>query len=125
MHTVAMDLVDRVLPGAPYRHWVLALPIELRFVLARDDGLLASLRAIFVRALRSWLQARAKVLGVPKPPTGAVVFTQRRRRPAGTGLRDVAHCNLTSALAQPLAAATVEDLRSLANGGGHGHRATP
>ncbi len=77
MHTVAADLVDRVLPEAPYRHWVLSLPSELRFHVARDESLLASLRATFVRSVRSWLRRKARALGVRDALTGAVVFTQR------------------------------------------------
>ena len=77
MHATAADLVGRVLPEAPYRHWVLALPIELRFHVARDESLLCALRAIFVRSVRSWLRRKARALGVPDALTGAVVFTQR------------------------------------------------
>src|SRR5262249_40497164 len=40
MHDTAAHLVDRVLPRAPYRQWVLSLPRRLRFLLARDASLL-------------------------------------------------------------------------------------
>jgi len=77
MHAVAADLVDRVLPVAPYRHWVLALPAQVRFHVARDEALCRQLREIFVRAVRAWLRAKARALGVRHARTGAVVFTQR------------------------------------------------
>ncbi len=64
MHSVSLDLVERVLPVAPYRHWVLALPAELRFLLARDEDLLAKVRKIFAGAVQSWLRAKARSLGV-------------------------------------------------------------
>lgn len=73
---MALDLVERVLPVAPYRHWVLALPAELRFLVARDERLLAKLREIFVRSVQAWLRAKARALGVRQALTGAVVFTQ-------------------------------------------------
>ena len=37
--TDASDLVDRVLPYAPMRQWVLSLPRWARFLLARDAAL--------------------------------------------------------------------------------------
>jgi hypothetical protein len=77
MHAVAADLVDRVLPVAPYRHWVLAFPAELRFLLARDEALLAKLRELFLRSVRAWQRAKARALGVNRAQTGAVAFTQR------------------------------------------------
>ncbi len=77
MHAVAADLVGRVLPAAPYRHWVLSFPMELRFHLVRDEALFQKLREIFVRSVRAWLRAKARALGVKRAQTGAVVFTQR------------------------------------------------
>ena len=77
MHAVAADLVDRVLPHAPYRHWVLAFPIELRFHLARDAGLLQKLREIFLRSVRAWQRAQARKRGLEGARTGAIAFTQR------------------------------------------------
>jgi hypothetical protein len=77
MHSVALDLVERVLSVAPYRHWVLALPAELRYPLARDERLLAKVREVFVRSVRSWLGAKARAVGVRQALTGAGVFTQR------------------------------------------------
>jgi len=77
MHAVAADLVDRVLPVAPYRHWVLSFPVELRFLLARDEKLLAKLREIFLRSVRAWQREKARTLGVKLARTGAIAFTQR------------------------------------------------
>jgi hypothetical protein len=77
MHATAMDLEGRVLPVAAYRHWVLAFPMQVRFHLARDEELLGKLRQIFVRAVNTWLRAKARKMGVARPLTGAVAFTQR------------------------------------------------
>jgi len=77
MHASAADLVDRVLPVAPYRHWVLAFPAQLRYWLARDEALLSKLRSIFVRSVRAWQRAKARALGVKHARTGAIAFTQR------------------------------------------------
>ena len=77
MHATAMDLEGRVLPVAAYRHWVLAFPMQVRFHLARDEELLGKLRQIFVRAVHTWLRAKARKMGVARPLTGAVAFTQR------------------------------------------------
>jgi hypothetical protein len=77
MHATAMDLVERVLPVAPYRHWVLAFPMEVRFHLARDERLLARLRRVFLSSVRVWLRAKARKVGVTRPLFGAVAFTQR------------------------------------------------
>jgi len=77
MHAVSLDLEQRVLPVVPYRHWVLALPVEHRFLLARDEVLLGKLREIFARSVQAWLRAKARSLGVPHALTGAIVFTQR------------------------------------------------
>ncbi|MGB8259600.1 MAG: transposase [Terracidiphilus sp.] len=69
--------MDRVLPVAPYRHWVLAFPADLRYLLARDVALLARLREIFLRSVRAWQRAKARALGVKDGRTGAIAFTQR------------------------------------------------
>jgi hypothetical protein len=77
MHATAADLVDRVLPVAPYRHWVLAFPAQLRYLLARDAALLARMRQIFLGSVRVWQRAKARALGVKDARTGAIAFTQR------------------------------------------------
>ena len=77
MHATAADLVDRVLPSAPYRHWVLAFPMWLRYLLVRDQALLRKLREIFVRSVFAWQRARARALGVKLGRVGAIAFTQR------------------------------------------------
>jgi hypothetical protein len=47
----AADLVDRVLPQAPYRQWVLTFPWELRFLLAVEPDFLSEMLAAFLRTV--------------------------------------------------------------------------
>jgi len=77
MIDTAAHLVDRVLPDAPVRQWVLALPHRVRFLCAFDPELCAGVRRILVRAISSFYRSRAKRRGVPDPRTGCVVFIQR------------------------------------------------
>ena len=77
MTSTAAHLVDRVLPTAPYRQWVLSLPRQVRFLLARDHGLLGELVGIFLRKVFAWQRRRARSQGIAMPHTGAVTFVQR------------------------------------------------
>ena len=79
MHEVASDLVERVLPVVAYRHWVLSLPVGLRFWAARDERVMGKLRAIFMRSVGAWQRGRARKQGIRGARTGAVVFTQDRK----------------------------------------------
>jgi len=51
MAGTATHLVDRVLPLVPYRQWVLSLPRQVRFLIARDAGLLTRVVGVFLRKL--------------------------------------------------------------------------
>ena len=77
MNDVAAHLVDRVLPAAPYRQWVLSYPRRLRLAFARDAKLARDSATVFLREVFRWQRRQAKKLGVKKPKTGAVCFTQR------------------------------------------------
>jgi hypothetical protein len=78
MADTAAHLVDRVLPEAPVRQWVLSLPWVLRFRLAYDRSLCSAVLALFVRTLFSALRRRAaKQHGVARGQCGAVTFVQR------------------------------------------------
>src|SRR5947209_15517546 len=77
MQGTATHLLDRVLPPAPMRQWVLSLPRWARFLLARDPQLITrtldlALRTIFTMQRRRGRRAHAK-----SPRTGAVTFVQR------------------------------------------------
>jgi len=73
----AAHLVDRVLPRATYRQWVLTFPWELRFHLAMDGKLLSELRTAFLRTVFAWQRRRGRELGLRGGEAGAITFTQR------------------------------------------------
>src|SRR5262244_3701828 len=75
MHDTAAHLVDRVLPRAPYRQWVLSLPRRLRFLLARDASLLGQVLRIFLRAVFAWQRRRARSQGI-RGQCGSVTWVQ-------------------------------------------------
>ena len=67
----AAHLVDAVLPAVPMRHWVLSLPIKVRWVLARRPALVGRVLAVFLRSLSTWQRRRGRSLGV-EGATGTV-----------------------------------------------------
>ena len=77
MAETAAHLVDHVLPEVPIRQWVLSLPHAIRFLIARHPDLNRLVRGIFVRAVQSFYQRRARDVGLPGGRGGAVVCTQR------------------------------------------------
>jgi len=77
MTGTAAHLVERVLPTAPYRQWVLSLPRQVRFLLARDRVLFGRVISAFLRKVFAWQRRRARVHGIADPHTGAVTFVQR------------------------------------------------
>ena len=78
MADTAAHLVDRVLPRAPVRQWVLTVPFALRFRMAYDAGLAAAVLQLFVRAVFASLRRRARARwAISDPLCGAVTFVQR------------------------------------------------
>jgi hypothetical protein len=77
MADTAAHLVDRVLPRAPYRQWVLTVPRPLRLVLARDPAWTSWVGNLVVRAIGAWQRRVARKRGLRTPLTGAVTFVQR------------------------------------------------
>jgi hypothetical protein len=65
-----------VLPQAPYRQWVLSLPWQLRFRLARDAALLSRVLDAFLRAVFAWQRRRARAMGMTGT-CGSVTWIQR------------------------------------------------
>jgi len=65
------------LATAPYRQWVLSLPRQVRFLLARDRVLFGRVISAFLRKVFAWQRRRARVHGIADPHTGAVTFVQR------------------------------------------------
>jgi hypothetical protein len=78
MADTAAHLVDRVLPEAPVRQWVLSLPFGLRYRLAYDARLTRDVLQIFVRRVFASLRRRARLRWpIEDPQCGAVTFVQR------------------------------------------------
>jgi hypothetical protein len=77
MADTAAYLVDRVLPTAPYRQWVLSLPKPLRLRLARDPPWTSWVGSLIVRAIGTWQRRLARARGVAAARTGAITFVQR------------------------------------------------
>ena len=77
MAEAAAHLVERVLPEAPVRQWVLTVPWRLRFLLAADPALCAAVRRSFLRAVFASYRQRAEREGIAAGRTGAVTVVQR------------------------------------------------
>jgi hypothetical protein len=79
MADTAAHLVDRVLPEAPVRQWVLSLPFRLRYRMAYDARLTSEILRVFVRRVFASLRRRARLrLAAPaRLQCGAVTFVQR------------------------------------------------
>jgi hypothetical protein len=70
-------LIDRVLPEASYRQWVLTVPFALRYRLASDTAALTRVLRLFHQTLRAELRRRARRLGLPAGEPAAVTVVQR------------------------------------------------
>ena len=71
MADTAAHLVDRVLPEAPVRQWVLSLPFSLRYRLAYDARLTSDVLRVFVRRVFASLRRRARLRwSIDDPQTG-------------------------------------------------------
>jgi len=77
MADTAAHLVNRVLPEAQYRQWVLTVPKSLRLRLAREPAWASWVNQLIVRAIGGWQRRVARGLGVGNGQTGAVTFVQR------------------------------------------------
>jgi len=62
MNELAFHLDDHVVPLAPVRQLVLTLPIQLRFLVARDPKLLSAVRAVFLRAVSGFFRKSARAI---------------------------------------------------------------
>lgn len=77
MSDTAAHLVDRVLPTAPYRQFVLTFPIPIRLLLLRDAKLVSFALRTFTRRVFAWQRRIARTMGIEDPQCGAVTFVQR------------------------------------------------
>ncbi len=77
MNEQAAHLVDRVLPRAPYRQWVLTLPWDLAQAVAFDARLSSKVFGLLADELARWQCGRARGAGVDQPQAGAILEIQR------------------------------------------------
>ncbi len=77
MCNTAAVVVDRVLPEAPVRQWVLSTPFEMRLLLARNATAFGELTRIFIDQVLGSHMRRAAELGIPNTQGGALVFQHR------------------------------------------------
>ncbi len=78
MADTAAHLVDKVLPHVPVRQWVLSVPRQIRYILARDAGLLSKAVGIFVEEVFRDLRRRGKKRFKGKGLAGAVTGIHRQ-----------------------------------------------
>ena len=81
MAETAANLVDHVLPEAPYRQMVLTVPVPLRYVMAYNAEVCSDVITAFMRAVARSFKRRAKdILGLASARdlhTGGICFLQR------------------------------------------------
>ncbi len=78
MSETAAHLVENVFRDVKVRQWVLTVPYELRFRMARSPGLCSAVLRIFVRCVGRWYKHRARKCGVRgNLKTGGVSVIQR------------------------------------------------
>ncbi len=77
MHDTTTHLVDRVLPHASYRQWVMSFPRYLRFRPARDPELTGHVLRGILQVISTWYRRKARAKGVKNGQCGAVTFIQR------------------------------------------------
>ncbi|MCH2107968.1 MAG: transposase [Polyangiaceae bacterium] len=84
MADTAARLVDRVLPEARLRQWVLSVPYELRMTLARHPEALSAVGRLFIEEIFRWQRALGTRLGLAAAHSadvhlkgGAICFPQR------------------------------------------------
>jgi hypothetical protein len=76
MVETAAHLVDNVLPVAPYRQWILTLPVPLRFWCATNRKLAAKVHRIIIKNIENHYISLAKRAGVQNPEPGSITFVQ-------------------------------------------------
>lgn len=77
MADTAAHLIDRVFPRVPVRQWVLSIPRQLRYVLARDAKLLTAALRVFVSEVFRSQRRRGGIRRARDGACGGVTGVQR------------------------------------------------
>ena len=96
MADTAAHLVDRVLPRAPVRQWVLCFPRDVKFHLARDSALLSGAITIFMGEVFRYLKRRYVMLKEGVKGEGEKSTWRWRRRLPGAARE--AQCGAVTAV---------------------------
>ncbi|MBM4251980.1 MAG: hypothetical protein FJ146_08415, partial [Deltaproteobacteria bacterium] len=76
----AYHLIDNVLPDAPYRQWVLSLPIPLRFWMATNKKLTSKVHQIASKEITAYYTCIAKSKGIENPLPGSITLHLSHRQ---------------------------------------------
>jgi hypothetical protein len=74
---IAAHLVDRVLPEARYRQFVVTFPWQIHFLLSVDRQFMSRMLGAYLRTLFAWQRLRGRQSGIANGQTGAITFIQR------------------------------------------------
>ena len=74
MHDVALHLGEQVIPAVPLRKWVMTVPRQLRYRLARDRQLRRQATSIVVRSIFALQRRQARAEGFAQVMPGAVTL---------------------------------------------------
>ena len=77
MAALAARWCDEVLPHTAVRQWVITLPWERRWLLARRPDLVQGVLRCALREIFAWYEARARERGISDPRCGAIAAQQR------------------------------------------------
>lgn len=78
MNELAFHLDDHVVPLAPVRQFVLTLPMQLRFLVAKNARLLSAVRRVFVQTVSTFYKQRARLIcSVKDQRTAGLCVVQR------------------------------------------------
>ena len=68
---IAAHLVDRLLPEAPYRQFVLTFPRPLLFLLSIDRAFMTRMLGAYLATLFAWQRWRGRKAGIADGHSGA------------------------------------------------------
>jgi hypothetical protein len=77
MASLSHQWIDRVFPEVGVRQWVLSVPWDLRFLLARRHDVCRGLTRVFLNAVFRFYKERALERGLTGGQTGSITVVQR------------------------------------------------
>ena len=76
MREAALRLTDQVLPHVRYRLWTFTVPRPMRYLMARDPGVLSAVLRAFVHTVFTWQRRCARADGFAGAVPGAIGLVQ-------------------------------------------------